>query len=124
MFSAFGVLALVVAAIGLFGVISHGVAQRRREVGVRLALGATRQDIVWLVTRQGLLVAMAGVVAGVALALVFSGRLQPMLFGQSARDPGVYVVAVGVLLGVAVLATLIPAVRASQANPTEVLRGD
>lgn len=124
MFSAFGVLALVVAAIGLFGVISHGVAQRRREVGVRLALGATRRDIIWLVTRQGLLVALAGVAAGVAMALMFSGRLQPMLFDQSARDPGVYVAAAGVLLFVAVLATLIPAVRASGTNPTEVLRGE
>lgn len=124
MFSAFGLLALVVAAIGLFGVISHGVAQRRREVGVRLALGATRRDIVWLVTRQGLLLAIGGVAAGVAMALAFSGRLQPMLFEQSARDPGVYAVAAAVLLLVAVLATLVPAVRASGANPTEVLRGE
>lgn len=122
MFSAFGLLALVVAAIGLFGVISHGVAQRQREVGVRLALGATRGDIVWMVTRQGLLVTVAGVAVGVGMALLLSGRLQPMLFGQSARDPWVYVVAAGVLLVVAAVSTLIPAVRASQANPTEALR--
>lgn len=124
MFTAFGGLAVVVAAIGLFGVISHGVAQRRREVGVRVALGATRGDIVWLVTRQGLAVAVAGVTAGVGLALVLSGRLQPMLFDQSARDPRVYLLAAGVLLGVAAIATLLPAVRASRANPTEVLRGE
>jgi putative ABC transport system permease protein len=124
MFGAFGVLALLIAAIGLYAVISHDAAQRRREVGVRLALGAARRDIIWLVTRQGLWVAAAGVAAGVGLALLCSGQLQPMLYGQSARDPRVYAAAAGVLLCVAVLATIVPALRASGENPTEVLRGE
>ena len=117
-------LALVVAAIGLYGVISYGVAQRRREMGVRIALGANRRDIVWLVTRQGLAVATAGVLLGVGLALVFSGQVPPLLFSQSAKDPGVYAIAGGVLVRVAVIATLLPATRASRANPTEALRGE
>ncbi|MBK9238859.1 MAG: ABC transporter permease [Acidobacteria bacterium] len=124
MFGAFGMLALVVAAIGLYGVISYSVAQRRREMGVRIALGANRRDIVWLVTRQGLAVATAGVLLGVGLALVFSGQVQPLLFSQSAKDPGVYAIAGGVLVLVAVIATLLPATRASRANPTEALRGE
>ncbi len=124
MFGVFGALALVVAAIGLYGVISYSVAQRRREVGVRLALGAGRSQILWLVTRQGLAVAAAGVGVGMALALLFSGRVQPLLFSQSARDPRVFVLAVVVLLVVAAAATLVPAVRASRTNPTDVLRGE
>jgi len=123
-FGAFGVLALVVASIGLYGVISYSVAQRRREVGVRIALGASRRDIVWLVTRQGLVVAVAGVLLGAGLAFVFSGQVQPLLFSQSARDPGVYALAAGVLILVATLATLLPATRASRANPTDALRGE
>jgi putative ABC transport system permease protein len=124
MFGAFGVLALLVAAIGLYGVISYGVAQRRREVAVRIALGATHRSIVWLVTRQGLLVAVAGVVIGAGVTLALSGRVQPLLFGQSARDPWIYGIAAGILLLVAWLATLVPAMRAARLNPTLVLRGD
>jgi putative ABC transport system permease protein len=124
MFGAFGALALLVAAIGLYGVISYGVAQRKREVGVRMALGATRGNIAWLVTRQGLLVAVAGVVIGAGVTLALSGQVQPLLFGQSATDPLVYGMAAGILLAVAGVAAFVPATRAARLNPTTVLRGD
>lgn len=90
MFVAFAALALVVSAVGLYGVIAYNVAQRLHEVGVRIALGARAGDVRQLVVGQGLRFALAGVVLGSVLALVASGWVQPLLFRQSARDPAVY----------------------------------
>ena len=88
MFVAFGGLALIVAAVGLYGVIGYMAAQRTAEVGVRLALGAPSRDIAWLVLRPGVVLVIAGIAAGVGLALVASRWFQPLLFQQSATDPG------------------------------------
>jgi predicted permease len=122
LFVAFGALALIVAAVGLYGVIAYDVAQRRRELGVRIALGARVWDIVPLVVEQAMSVAGAGVTVGVVMALALGRWVQPLLFRESARDPWV-LSAVGLTIGVvALLASAAPAVRASRANPSVALR--
>jgi ABC-type antimicrobial peptide transport system permease subunit len=124
MFVAFGVLALLVAAVGLHGVIAYNVAQRMHELGVRIALGAQSSDVTKLVVTQGISFALAGVTIGLAMALLAAGWIQPLLFEQSARDPATYG-AVGVLIIlVALLASAVPAVRASRADPNTALRSD
>jgi ABC-type antimicrobial peptide transport system permease subunit len=90
MFAAFGVLALLVAAVGLYGVIGYNVTQRMHELGVRIALGARGRDVVRLVLGQGVRFTVAGVAVGSALALAGAHWVQPLLFEQSATDPGVY----------------------------------
>jgi predicted permease len=122
MFVAFGVLALAVAAIGLYGVIAYNVTQRMHEVGVRMALGAQAGDILRLVVGQGIRFAVAGVAVGVVLALFAATWLQPLLYKQSARDPIIYLVVSAVLVIVAVIASASPAVRAAKADPTTALR--
>ena len=92
MFSAFGLLALVLAAIGLYSVIAYNVAQRTHELGVRMALGAQRADLLRLVVIEGLRLGVAGVVIGGAIAFAASRWLAPLLFNESARDPAVYAV--------------------------------
>ena len=122
MFVAFGLLALAVAAIGLYGVIAYNVTQRMHEVGVRMALGAQAGDILRLVVGQGLRFAVAGVAVGVILALFAATWLQPLLYKQSARDPVIYVIVSAILMIVAVIASASPAVRAARADPTTALR--
>ncbi|HET9982541.1 MAG TPA: ADOP family duplicated permease [Longimicrobiales bacterium] len=124
MFVAFGVLALTLAAVGLFGVLAYDVAQRRHELGVRVALGAQVRDIVGLVVRQGLRVGVAGVAIGCVIALVTARWVQPLLFDVSARDPLVFVAVAALLAGVAVVASWVPARRAAQVDPTEALRAE
>ncbi|HVT39087.1 MAG TPA: ABC transporter permease [Gemmatimonadaceae bacterium] len=124
MFVAFGLLALLVAAVGLHGVIAYNVAQRTHELGVRIALGAQSRDVVRLVVAQGISFALAGVTIGVTVALLTAGWIQPLLFEQSARDPATYG-SVGVLIFlIALLASAVPAVRASRADPNTALRSD
>jgi putative ABC transport system permease protein len=123
-FVAFGGLALIVAAVGLYGVINYNVAQRTHELGVRIALGAQSRDVVRLVVGQGVAFASAGVAIGVALALLSAKWIQPLLFQEPARDPSTYA-AVGVLLiGVGLAASAIPAFRATRADPNAALRSD
>ncbi|HEY9519382.1 MAG TPA: ABC transporter permease, partial [Gemmatimonadales bacterium] len=124
MFVAFGVLALLVAAVGLYGVITYNVAQRMHELGVRIALGAQAQDVVRLVVGQGVRFALVGVTLGLALALLAAKWIQPLLFNQSARDPATYGMVGGILLLVALLASLLPARRAMRADPNAALRTD
>ena len=124
MFVAFGVLALLVAAVGLYGVIAYNVAQRMQELGVRVALGAQAPDIARLVVGQGVRFAVAGVTLGTLLALVAARWLQPLLFQQSAKDITVFGVVGGVLIAVAILASSIPARRAVRVDPNTVLRAD
>ena len=124
MFVAFGVLALVVAAVGLYSVISYGVAQRMHELGVRVALGAHARDILRLVVGQALRFAFAGVVAGGVLAL-FAGRwLEPLLFRQSVRDPVIYGAVGALMLVVALVASAAPALRAATVDPNTALRSE
>ena len=111
LFIAFGGLALVVAIVGLYGVISYTVAQRMHELGVRVALGARSSDVVRLVVMQGVRVAAIGVVIGCGLALLASRWVQPLLFKQSATDPVTYSI-VGVAMLLAALAASVLGVSA------------
>jgi predicted permease len=122
MFVAFGFLALVVAAVGLYGVVGYDVAQRTHELGVRVALGAQRADVIGMVVTQGARFAVAGAVAGVGLALLSARWLQPLLFRQSATDPWVFGGVSAAMIVVALGASLIPAIRASRVDPITALR--
>lgn len=124
MFVAFGGLALLVAAVGLYGVITYTVAQRMHELGVRIALGAQAGDVVRLVVGQGVRFAVTGIIGGLGLALVLAGWIQPLLFQQPARDPATYGAVAGLLLLVALVASAVPARRATRADPNTALRSD
>ena len=124
MFVAFGVLALVVAAVGLYGVIGYNVAQRMHELGVRVALGAQRADILRLVVGQSVRLAFAGVTLGMLVSVLASSLIQPLLFHQSARDPLVYVGVSTVMIVVAFAASALPAFRAARADPNTALRSE
>jgi predicted permease len=124
MFVAFGFLALVVAAVGLYGVVGYNVAQRMHELGVRIALGAQRADVIGMVVTQGARFAVVGAAVGAALAIVSGRWLQPLLFRQSATDPWVYGGVSAAIIVVALAASLIPAIRASRADPITALRAE
>jgi putative ABC transport system permease protein len=117
-------LALVLAAMGVYGVLSYSVNQRARELGVRMALGATRAQVVWLVLRQGLAMVAVGVAVGVAGAFGLSRLLTHLLYSVSAWDAAVFLTAPAVLVGVALVATWVPAMRASRVDPMVALRSE
>jgi predicted permease len=117
-----GLLALAVAGIGIYSVMSYLIADRRREIGVRMALGATAPDIVRLVLRGSLLMAVIGIAIGETMAGFLSRFAEPLLFNTSPRDPLVFAGVATVLLIVAMSATLVPARRARAVNPVEALR--
>jgi putative ABC transport system permease protein len=122
--SLFGALALVLAAIGIYGVVAFAVARRTNELGVRIALGAQRADILALVLRSSLGLVAAGVVIGAPLAFVAGRTLRAQLFGVSAHDPMLLLGALGVLVAVALVATAAPARRAARIDPLVALRSD
>jgi len=124
LFAVFGALALVLAAIGLYSVIAYNVTQRTHEMGVRVALGAQARDVIQLIVREGLRIVIPGVVLGAIIALVAGKWIAPLLFNVSPNDPPVIVAVVVTLLGVAVLASWLPAQRASRVDPNEALRSD
>ncbi len=124
MFVIFGALALVLAAIGLYSVLAFNVSQRRHELGVRVALGASMGDIVRHVVTGGLKLAIAGIALGAVIALALGRWIKPLLFEESPHDPTVYMLVAGVLLLVAVLASFIPASRAARVDPMLALRAD
>lgn len=124
MFAVFGALALVLAAIGLYSVIAYNVTQRMHEMGVRVALGAQARDVTSLIVREGLHIVGPGVLLGAIIALVAGRWVAPLLFDVSPRDPPVLAGVVVVLLGVAVLASWLPATRAARVDPNEALRAD
>jgi predicted permease len=124
LFVAFGALALVVAVVGLYGVISYTVAQRRHELSVRVALGARAGDIVRLVVGQGIRFALAGVLIGLGVAWLSARWMQPLLFRLSATDPATYAVVGAAMMLAAFVASGLPALRASRADPNEALRSD
>ena len=119
-----GVLALLVAALGLYSVMSYSVAQRTHEMGVRIALGARTRTIIAMIVRQGVVMAAVGIVAGIALAMTAGGRLQALLFDTSPRDPTVIGIATVVLLAAAVAASVWPAMRAGRVDPIRALKSD
>ncbi len=124
MFAAFGLLALLVAAVGLHGVIGYDVAQRMHELGVRVALGASRGRVVRLVISKGVRFVALGVLCGIGVAVLASRWVEPLLFQQRAVDPMAYAAVAGLMLVVAVVASAVPAARAAAADPAGALRAD
>jgi putative ABC transport system permease protein len=120
----FSGLALVLAAVGIYGVVAYSVSQQRREFGVRLALGATPRDLRRLVLRSGLLMVGAGMVFGLAGALSLSRLMANALYGVSPADPLTYSSAVGLLVVTSLIACGVPAWRASTTQPAGALRSD
>jgi putative ABC transport system permease protein len=120
----FGIIGLALAAFGTFAVLSLLVAQRTREIGIRMALGATRHQILALITRQSLVPAVVGCLVGGALAEWLAGALSSQLFGVTAHDPRAFLWSVGLLTASACLASWWPSRRATRVNPITALRGD
>jgi putative ABC transport system permease protein len=122
--TAFGLLAMCLAAIGIYGVVSEAVNQRTREIGVRMALGAESKDVVRMVMRRSLALAVAGIAVGLGASLYLTRFLESLLFGVKATDALAFAGAGAVLLGVALLAGYLPARRASRIDPAAVLRSE
>ena len=120
----FAAIALLVACVGLYGVAAHGVTERTREIGVRLALGATRTRVVWLFVRHGLATTVAVLAIGIGGAFWLAQLVESLLFNVRAADPATFAVAGGALLTVAALACYLPARRAAHVNLTVTLRGE
>jgi ABC-type antimicrobial peptide transport system permease subunit len=123
--SLFGMLALVLASAGLFGLLSYSVNQRTREIGIRMALGADRGTVLLMILRQGLMLTLIGLGIGLAGALVatkYLESLETMLYGVTPRDPLTYLLAGAALMLVALAACLLPARRATKVDPLVALR--
>jgi putative ABC transport system permease protein len=124
LFAVFGGLALLLAAGGLYAVMATGVAQRTREVGVRMALGAKAGDVLAMVLRQGTVQMVMGLLAGLVLAGLVSRGLRSMLFGVEPWDISVFLVISAVMLVSGLTASVIPARRATKVDPVEALRSE
>jgi putative ABC transport system permease protein len=120
----FAAFAVVLTAIGIYGVIAYSVAQRTHEMGVRMALGAARGDVMRLVLSESIGIAAAGVALGVAGAALLTRMMSSLLFGVTAQDPLTYGAGAGLLLAVAILASYIPARRATRVEPATALRAE
>jgi predicted permease len=124
MMAVFGAVALLLAGIGVYGLINYAVAQRRQEIGVRVALGADRREIYALVLKDGLLLTLAGLAIGLVAALPASRLLSTQLYGVHTFDPLTYAAIAGLLTMTSVAATLVPAWRAARVDPIVALRAD
>jgi ABC-type antimicrobial peptide transport system permease subunit len=120
----FAATALLLALTGIYGVMSLNVANRRNESGIRLALGAQTSNVLQLILKQGLKLAVVGVALGLLVALAFTRLLKGLLFGISANDPLTFALIAALLVGVALLACWIPARRATKVDPLEALRSE
>jgi ABC-type antimicrobial peptide transport system permease subunit len=121
---ALGMLALLLVGIGLYGVVAYSVSRRTNEMGVRLALGASPTEVSSLVLRDGLRTVVAGVIAGVILALPALKLTQRLVFGVTPHDPRSLGVSAALLLAVGVVAALVPALRASRIDPIQAIRAE
>ena len=124
LFGVFGLLALILAAIGIYGVMSYAVSQRTREIGVRVALGASRSDVLRLAMGHGIRLVLIGVAAGIAAAMALTSLMRSFLFGVSATDPMTYAGVALLLSAVAMTACYIPANRATKVDPMSALRNE
>jgi putative ABC transport system permease protein len=118
----FAALALVLAAVGIYGVMSYSVAQQTREIGIRIALGAKRSDVLTMTVLQGLKLVGTGLICGLAVAFILTRVMASLLFGISATDPVTFVSIAVVLLAVALVASYLPALRATRIDPMLALR--
>ena len=118
----FGLLATLLAIIGLYGVISYIVVMRRNEIGIRMALGASRRNVVGVILRQTFVLLALGIAVGVVLALAVTRGASSLLYGLQPNDPLTFVGASALLIGVALLASFVPAHRASRVDPMAALR--
>jgi putative ABC transport system permease protein len=117
-------IALLLTVVGLFSVLAYTVDRRMGEFGVRMAMGATRRDLIELVMRRGVLLASTGIVLGLAGSIALTRYLQSLLFETSAQDPWVLAAVGGILLGTSVLACALPAQRAAKVDITRLLRSE
>ena len=118
----FAGVALLLAAVGIYGVISYTVTQRAHEIGIRMALGASRGGVLWLVLGQSLVLTVAGVFLGLAGSLLVSRVISGLLFNVRPTDPATFAIVAAFLAAVAALASLLPAGRASRVDPMVALR--
>jgi ABC-type antimicrobial peptide transport system permease subunit len=118
----FAGLALLLASIGIYGLLAYMVGQRSHEIGLRMALGAGRADILKLILQKGIILAGSGVLAGVILSASTASMMASLLYGVRPRDPAVFLIVPLLLLAVAVLASYIPAWRATKVDPMAALR--
>jgi ABC-type antimicrobial peptide transport system permease subunit len=118
----FSLLALFLAAIGLYGVMSYNVVQRTTEIGVRIALGAQLQSVLWMIMRESLVLLLIGVALGLPFTLIATRSIKSQLFGLSAIDPITFATAIAVVSGMTILATWLPARRAAKVDPLTALR--
>jgi ABC-type antimicrobial peptide transport system permease subunit len=120
----FGTLALLMAAIGLYGLMRYAVTQRQREIGIRMALGADAVRVMRDVIRDGLAVSLGGVGIGLAVALATTQVVKSLLFGVTPRDPVTLLAAPALLVAITLLASAVPAIRAARVDPMIVLRAE
>jgi putative ABC transport system permease protein len=124
LFGSFAGLALIIATIGIYGVISYSVSQRTHEIGIRMALGAQAIDVLWMVIWRGLSLALIGVTLGVAAALALTRVMKNLLFEVNPTDPVTFALIALLLVVIALIASYIPARRATKVDPLQALRHD